>query len=312
MEYTTLKKTNMRISKIGVGTNKIGGHNMFKGLDENEGKAFLREAIQLGMNFIDTADVYGPARTEELVGEVLQSIDVKREDLIIATKGGVQWGLPEGNRKNNDPAYLRSAVEDSLKRLQIDYIDLYYLHWPDNVTPFSESIGELAKLKEEGIIRAIGVSNLPIDQLKEAAAVTEIAAAQSDYNMFDRRVEQDVLPFCVENQISFIPCYPLASGLLGGNYKVGDPVPKGLTEEEFHQRIKIADQLKPIAEDKHTTLANLALSWLLAQDGVDAVIPGGRRPEHAVKTAQAGIIKLTQEDLKAINDILTKGKSAVS
>ncbi|MCM3567486.1 aldo/keto reductase [Neobacillus mesonae] len=312
MKYTTLKKTDMKISTIGVGTNKIGGHNIFQGLDESEGKAFLREAIHLGMNFIDTADIYGPARSEELVGEVLQNIDVKREDLIVATKGGVQWGQPGGNRKNNDPAYLRSAVEDSLKRLQLDYIDLYYLHWPDNVTPFSESIGELVKLKEEGKIRAIGVSNLPIEQLKEAAKVTEIAAMQSDYNMFDRTVEKDVLPFCAENQISFIPCYPLASGLLGGKYKVGDPVPKGLTEEQFHQRIEIADKLKPIASKKGTTLANLALAWLLAQDGVDSVIPGGRGPDHARGTAKAADVSLSAEELRVINEILTQGKTTVS
>lgn len=305
MEYTTLKKTYMKISKIGVGTNKIGGHNIFKGLDENEGKEFLKEAINLGMNFIDTADIYGPARSEELIGETLKSISTKREDLIIATKGGVEWNIPGGGtRRNNKPSYFRSAVEASLKRLQTDYIDLYYLHWPDNETPFSESIGELAWLKEEGKIRAIGVSNLPIDQLREAAQVTDIAAMQSDYNMFDRVVEKDVLPFCVQNEISFIPCYPLASGLLGGHYKSGDPIPKGLTEEEFHQRLEIVDRLKAVAERKEVTLSNLALAWLLSQDGVDSVIPGGRHPGHAQGTAKAADVKLSQSDLDLIQTIL--------
>jgi myo-inositol catabolism protein IolS len=305
MEYTTLKKTDMKISKIGVGTNKIGGHNIFKGLDEYEGKEFLKEAINLGMNFIDTADIYGPARSEELIGETLQSISTKREDLIIATKGGVEWNIPGGGtRRNNKPEYFRSAVEASLKRLQTDYIDLYYLHWPDHETPFSDSIGELARLKEEGKIRAIGVSNLPIDQLREATQVTEIAAAQSDYNMFDRVVEKDVLPFCVQNEISFIPCYPLASGLLGGHYKIGDPIPKGLTEEEFHQRLEIVEKLKGVAERKEVTLSNLALAWLLAQEGVDSVIPGGRHPGHAQGTAKAADVKLTQGDLDLIRNIL--------
>jgi myo-inositol catabolism protein IolS len=304
MEYTTLKKTDMRISKIGVGTNKIGGHNIFNGLDENEGKDFLREAIYLGMNFIDTADIYGPERSEELVGEVIENMDVKRTDLVVATKGGVQWNLPGGNRKNNKPEYLRAAVEASLKRLRTDYIDLYYLHWPDNVTPFSESIGELVRLKEEGKIRAIGVSNLPIEQLREAVKVTDIAAMQSDYNMFDRKVEKDVLPFCADNQISFIPCYPLASGILGGRYKFGDPVPKGLTEDVFQQRLEITEKLKTVAEMKNTSLPNLALAWLLAHEGVDAVIPGGRRPEHARGTAKAAAVNLTREDVERINAIL--------
>ncbi|WP_419956467.1 aldo/keto reductase [Neobacillus niacini] len=305
MKYTTLKKTDMKISKIGVGTNKIGGHNIFKGLDENEGKAFLIEAINLGMNFIDTADIYGPARSEELIGEVLQNSGFKREELVIATKGGVEWNIPGGGtRRNNKPEYFRSAVEASLRRLRTDYIDLYYLHWPDNETPFSESIGELARLKEEGKIRAIGVSNLPIDQLREAAQVTEIAAAQSDYNMFDRNVEKDVLPFCVQNEISFIPCYPLASGLLGGHYKMGDPTPKGLTEEQFHKRLEVVENLKVVAEEKEVTLSNLALAWLLAQDGVDSVIPGGRHPGHAQGTAKAAEVKLSQGELDRIQKIL--------
>lgn len=305
MKYTTLKKTDIQISKIGIGTNKIGGHNMFKGLDENDGKAFLVEAINLGMNFIDTADIYGPARTEELIGEALQSISTKREDLVIATKGGVEWNIPGGGtRKNNKPSYFRSAVEASLKRMRTDYIDLYYLHWPDHETPFSESIGELVRLKEEGKIRAIGVSNLNIEQLREATQVTDIAAAQSDYNMFDRVVEKEILPFCVQNEISFIPCYPLASGLLGGHYKVGDPIPKGLTEEEFHQRLEIVEKLKAVAESKNETLSNLALAWLLAQDGVDSVIPGGRHPGHAQGTVKSADIKLSPGDLDLIQKIL--------
>ncbi|MBM4763339.1 aldo/keto reductase [Bacillus sp. B15-48] len=306
MEFTTLKKTDIKISKIGIGTNKIGGHNMFEGLNEQDGKDFLIEAINLGMNLIDTADVYGPARTEELIGEAIASIDVKREDLVYASKVGVEWGIEGGGiRKNNKPEYLRKAVEDSLRRLRIDYMDLCYLHWPDNETPFSESIGELARLKEEGKILSIGVSNLPIDQLKEAAAVTDIASAQNDYNMFDRTVEKDILPYCIENEISFVPCYPLASGLLGGRYKVDDPVPPKMEADEFRRRVQIADQLKVIAEQKGATLPNLALAWLLAQ-GCDAVIPGGRHPGHARGNAEAVKVKLTQEDLTAINDILGK------
>lgn len=304
MEFTTLKKTDIRISKIGIGTNKVGGHNIFKKLDEQEGKDFLREAIHLEMNFIDTADIYGCGRSEELIGEVLQSIDTKREDLVIATKGGVEWGVEGGTRRNNKPEYFRSAVDASLKRLRTDYIDLYYLHWPDNETPFSESIGELVRLKEEGKIRAIGVSNLTIEQLKEAVKVTDISAMQSDYNMFDRKVEKEILPFCVENNISFIPCYPLASGLLGGKYRTGDPVPEKLDAEDFNKKVEITIRLKAVAEMKGTNLPNLALAWLLAQNSVDAVIPGGRSPDHAIGTVKAADVILTKEDLEIINKIL--------
>lgn len=303
MEFTTIKKTDIRVSKIGIGTNKVGGHNIFKNLDENNGKNFIKEALYQGVNFIDTADYYGLGRSEELIGEVIQNIDLKREELVISTKGGMQWNDEGKINFNNHPNYLRGALEASLKRLGTDYIDIYYLHFPDNETPFSESIGELVRLKEEGKIRAIAASNLNIEQLREAVKVTDISAFQTVYNLFERGVEEDILPFCLENEISFLPYYPLSSGLLGGNYKIGDPAPKRFSEEEFKEKVVIADQLKIVAETKGITLPNLALSWLLAQEGVDAVIPGGRHPDHAKGIAKAADIKLTSEDLEAVEKI---------
>ncbi|MGV3487243.1 MAG: aldo/keto reductase [Tuberibacillus sp.] len=304
MRYTTLKKTSMEISVIGIGTNKVGGHNYYKDLSEEEGKNFVKEAINLGVNFIDTADVYGLGRSEELIGEVLREINKKREDLIIATKGANEWHADGSVKINNRPEYLRKALEASLKRLGTDYVDLYYLHFPDNETPIAESVGELSRLKEEGKIRAIGVSNLNLEQLKEADQTTEIAALQSGYNMFDRKAEEELLPYCAEHNITFIPYFPLASGLLSGKYKTTDPAPKRWTPEEFREKIATANQLKVIAEQKGTTLPNLALAWLLAQDGVDAVIPGGRRPEQVQGVVKAADIQLTKEDLAAIADIL--------
>lgn len=304
MQFTTIKKTDIRISKIGVGANKVGGHNIFKDLDENEGKNFIKEALDLGVNFIDTADYYGLGRSEELIGEVLREIDSKRENLVIATKGGMEWDAEGKISFNNHPAYLRAALEASLKRLGSDYVDIYYLHFPDKKTPFAESIGELVKLKKEGKIRAIGASNLTVDQLKEAAAITDISAFQTVYNLFERDAEQEIVPFCIENQISFMPYYPLSSGLLGGNYKVSDPAPKRFKEEEFRLKVETADRLKALAEAKGITLPNLALSWLLAQKGVDAVIPGGRRPNHARGNALAGDITLSSNDLEAIDKIV--------
>jgi myo-inositol catabolism protein IolS len=304
MEFTTLKKTDIRISKVGIGTNKVGGHNIFKNLDENEGKNFIKEAIILGVNFIDTADYYGLGRSEELIGEVLHSIDTKRSDLVIATKGGMEWNHKGEIKFNNRPEYLRAALETSLKRLGTDYIDLYYLHFPDHNTPLSESIGELVQLKEEGKIRAIGASNLNVDQLKEAASITDLSAFQSVYNMLEREAGTDVLSYCEENQISFLPYYPLASGLLGGNYKIDDPVPKRFKDEEFRQKVGIVEKLKTIAETKGVTLPILALSWLLAQKGVDAVIPGGRRPDHARGNVLAAEITLTLDELEAIENIV--------
>lgn len=304
MEFITLKKTDMKISRVGIGTNKVGGHNYYQHLDETEGKNFVKEAIRLGVNFIDTADVYGLGRSEELIGEALREIDTKREDLIIATKGGNEWDADKNVRKNNKPEYLRTALEASLKRLQIDYVDLYYLHFPDGETPLSESIGELDRLKKEGKIRSIGVSNLTFNQLKEADQIAEISALQSAYNMFDRAVESDLLPYCNENDISFIPYFPLASGLLSGKYTVENPGKKRFQSEEFREKLGKVGKLKEVADAKQTAMPNLALAWLLAQDGVDAVIPGGRDAEQARGVVEAAEVKLSSDELAEIDRIL--------
>lgn len=307
MKFTNLKKTNRRISTIGIGTNKVGGHNYYKDLNENECKDFVKEAIHLGVNFIDTADSYGRGRSEELIGEVLNEIDVKREDLVVATKGGTEW---QKNRKNNRPQYLRSALEASLKRLDQDYVDLYYIHFPDEDTPLSESVGELSRLKEEGKIRAIGVSNLNLDQLKEADQSGEISTLQSGYNMLDRSVERDVLPYCADHDISFIPYFPLSSGLLTGKYTTytdfpeDDPRRQRFQGKEAEAKFEKVKRLREVAEQKGTTLSHLALSWLLEQKGVDAVIPGGKKPEQAKSNVQAGEVRLTSDDLETINKIL--------
>jgi len=303
MDYVTLKKTELKVSTLGIGTNKVGGHNYFKDLSETDGKAFVRAAIDLGINFIDTADVYGHGRSEELNGKVLRESHTKREDLIVATKGGVQWGQPGKDGPNNRPEYLRSALEKSLKRLGTDYVDLYYLHFPDNETPLAESLGELSRMKEEGKIRAIGVSNLNIDQLKEADQIVEIAALQSAYSMIDRDVEKEILPYCVESGISFVPYFPLAAGLLSGKYDTqSSTVGKG--DRFTPDNLKRVEDLRAFAEARQTTLPNLALAWLLAQDGVDAVIPGGRNPAHIQSIVSAVDVKLTSGDLQALKELL--------
>ena len=293
----------MKISNIGLGTNAVGGHNLFKNLNEEEGKNFVREAIHLGVTFIDTADLYGNGRSEELVGEVIK--EFPRDKLVVATKGGNKC-LEDGTIvQDNTPAYLRSALEKSLKRLQMDYVDLYYIHFPDGVTPLGEAIGELSKLKAEGKIRAIGVSNLSLEQLKEANERNEISTFQISYNMLNREIERDILPYCVENEISVVPYGPLAFGILGGNYTKDLKLDEGdwrkgipLFQEGVYERnIDKVEALKKIAESKGITMANLASSWLLAQKGVDAIIPGGKKPEQVKENVEASEIKFTNEEL---------------
>ncbi|WP_291754011.1 aldo/keto reductase [Lysinibacillus sp. UBA5990] len=310
MKFHTFKKTTIKISEIGLGTNAVGGHNLFENLNEQDGKELVSAALDLGITFIDTADIYGKGRSEELVGEVLKKYS--RGDFALATKGGRHW-LEDGSVKtDNHPQYLRGAFENSLKRLQMDYVDLYYLHFPDNETPLAESIGELSRLKEEGKIRAIGISNVTLEQLIEANVHNDITVLQSPYNMLNRSGEQDLLPYCIKNEISFIPYGPLAYGLLGGKYtkdfklgtgdwRISNPLFQG---ELFEQTLVKIEALKGLAEEKQTTLPNLALAWLLAQDGVDAVIPGGKHKKQVANNVKATDILLTNEDLMNIERIL--------
>jgi myo-inositol catabolism protein IolS len=309
MKYSVLKKTNITISRIGLGTNAVGGHNLFGNLNEEDGKAFVRAAIDNGVTLIDTADIYGKGRSEELVGEVLR--EYKREDVILATKGGMHWH-PDGTMSmDNDPAYLRNALEASLKRLQTSYIDLYYIHFPAENASLTSAVAELVKLKKEGKIRAIGISNVSVEQIKEANSNNDISALEIAYNMLDRSVEKDILPYCKGNNISVVAYGPLAFGLLGGNFtkdtKLADwrnSIPL-FHPGNYQKVLEKVDKLKLFAGQKKIPLPNLALAWLLAQPGIDSVIPGGKKPERIVDNIKALDIALNDDDLKQIDKILT-------
>ncbi|MCJ1910146.1 aldo/keto reductase [Planococcus ruber] len=307
MKFSTLQKTNIQISALGLGTNAVGGHNLYSDLNEETGKDFVRAALDNGITFIDTADIYGKGRSEELVGEVLKEYD--RSQFVIATKGGSDW---RSGTKNNSPAYLRSALEESLERLQLDYVDLYYIHWPDGKTPISEAVAELSRMKKEGKIKAIGVSNVSLEQLKEANSTGEISAVQLAYHMLNREIEQEILPYCVENKISVVAYGPLAFGILGGTYTEDFVLEDGdwrksvplFQEGNFEKNIRIVEQLKEVAKKKGTDVSNLALAWLLEQPGVDAVIPGGKKPEQVLSNIAASDIRLEAEILDEIDQIL--------
>lgn len=310
MQFNKLKKSNIEVSNIGLGTNAVGGHNLFENLDEEDGKDLVREALKQGVTFIDTADVYGLGRSEELVGEVLQ--EFKREDYVIATKGAQNFLDLNDVKTDNSPEYLRTALENSLKRLQLDYVDLYYLHFPDGVTDFKDSIGELVKLKDEGKIRSIGISNVDLEQLKEANANGDISVVQAPYSMLDRSAEEGLLQYAVKNDISFIPYGPLAFGLLGGGYDKDFKLDENdwrhsvplFEVGNFEKNIEKVEKLKSLATEKNTNLPHLALAWLLTQNGVDAVIPGGRSKKRVIENIQASDIELSKQDLFDIEEIL--------
>ena len=201
-------RTGLTVNPIGLGSNAVGGHNLFPNLNDEIGKEIVRAAIQNGINFLDSAFIYGMGRSEELIGEVLKESKT-RQDIIIATKGAHR--IEDGKViVDNSPQFLRETVENSLRRLQTDYIDLFYIHYPDEGTPKDEAIGTLSRLKEEGKIRAIGVSNFTIDQLEEANKDGNVEVIQSGYNLFNRIAENELIPYSAQNQISFIPYFPLA------------------------------------------------------------------------------------------------------
>jgi len=308
-KHVQLGQSNLFVHPIGLGTNAVGGHNLYPNLDEQAGRDLVRVALQKGINFLDTAFIYGPERSEELVGEVW-SDTVAREDVVLATKGAHQF--VDGNVvMNNSPDFLRQSVEESLKRLQTDYIDLYYIHFPDESTPKDEAVAALAELKQEGKIRAIGVSNFSLEQLKEANKDGHVDVYQGEYNLFKRDAEKELLPYIVENGMSFVPYFPLAAGLLAGKYtkettfddlRKNDPL---FQKDVFEQNLAKVDQLRPIAEAHNAEVAHIVLAWYLAQDGIDAIIPGAKRPDQVTDTLRTLDVQLSQEDIEKVDQIFS-------
>jgi myo-inositol catabolism protein IolS len=302
-----LGKTDLYVSPIGLGTNAVGGHNLFPNLNDETGKEMVRTAINNGINFLDTAYIYGPEHSERLIGEVLKETG-NRNEMVIATKGAHKF--VDGKVVfDNSPAFLKESVESSLKRLQTDYIDLFYIHFPDNDTPKNEAVGALKELKEAGKIRAIGVSNFSIEQLKEANKDGYVDVIQSEYNLFKRWAEKDLLPYTAENNISFIPYFPLASGLLGGKYhkdstfidgRAKNPLFQG---ETYLKNLEKVEKIREIAQAKDAETAHVVLAWYLTRDSIDALIPGAKQPDQVVENLKTLEISLSQEEIEKIDHI---------
>ena len=303
-------KTDLYINPIGLGTNAVGGHNLFPNLDEETGREIVRTAIDQGINFIDTAYIYGPERSEELIGEVIREKG-KRKQLIIATKGAHKY-VEDEMVVDNSPAFLRKSVEDSLIRLRTDYIDLFYIHFPDEHTPKDEAVGALRKLKDEGKIRAIGVTNFSMEQLKEANKDGYVDVIQSEYNLLKRQAEDELLPYAKEHSISFVPYFPLASGLLTGKYTKNSPITDGRSRNPlfqgtaFEDNLAKVEKLREIATAKEAEVAHLVLAWYLKQETIDAVIPGAKQPEQVLQNIKALNIQLSDEECKLISGIFKR------
>jgi len=312
-KQTRIGRTDLYVNPIGLGANAVGGHNLYGNVDEEAGKQLVRSALDCGINFLDTAYIYGPERSEILIGEVLKERG-NRGEVVLATKGAHKF-VGKDVVYDNSPAFLKQAVEDSLRRLQTDYIDLFYIHRPDNDTPKDEAVGALQRLKEEGKIRAIGVSNFTIDQLKEANKDGYVDVYQGEYNLLQRSAEKDLLPYAREHQISFVPYYPLAAGLLAGKYH------KQMTfhdlraklpyfrEEDFSRNLEKVEKLKSLAQAKGVETAHLVLAWYLTVNGIDALIPGAKKPEQVQNNIKTLDVQLTEEEIREIERLFPVGES---
>lgn len=307
LQQVQIGKTELFVNPIGLGANAVGGHNIYPNIDEEVSKELVRKAISLGMNFIDTAYYYGWGRSEELIGEVIKESG-SRQQVVIATKVGPKK-VNEQRVIDNHPTFLKVEVEKSLKRLQTDYIDLIYIHFPDQDTPKDEAIGALAQLKQEGKVRAIGVSNFTLEQLKEANKNGYVDVYQGEYNLLSRQAEQTLFPYLKEHQISFVPYYPLAAGLLTGKFNKDTPLPafrKRLAyfkEETYLSNIEKVEQLKKLAHLKEVEVAQLVLAWYLTRPQIQAIIPGAKRVEQIEQNLKTLDVTLSEEEIRQIDQL---------
>jgi aryl-alcohol dehydrogenase-like predicted oxidoreductase len=296
-------------SVIGLGCNNFGKRIT----DESRAHAIVHAALDAGITFFDTADIYGGTLSEEFLGRALGA---RRDDVLIATKFGMSV---DDERKGASPGYVHRAAEDSLRRLGTDRIDLYQLHEPDPDTPIADTLGALNELLQAGKVREIGCSNFSAEQLREAEAASPAGAAkfvsvQNEYSLLDREPEAEVLPECRRQGLAFIPYFPLASGVLTGKYRSGEPPPVGTrlaTYSEDHvgellrpEHLAAVDRLSAWATERGHTVLELAIAWLLAQRPVASVIAGASAPEQVRANVAAAEWSLSPEDLADVETAL--------
>ena len=304
------KLRDLEVSAIGLGC--MGMSAFYGSTDEAEGVETIRRALALGVDFIDTAQLYGPLTNESLVGRAVAG---RRDEYVIATKfnrrmdGAVPGDMSSVGPQDGSADHVRSSIEGSLRRLSTDYVDLYYQHRVDPNVPIEETVGAMAELVTEGKIRHIGLSEAAADTIRRANVVHPIAAVQTEYSLWSRDPEDQVLPTCRELGIGFVPYSPLGRGFLAGRFTSPDELDEGdfrrtgprFTGDNLQANLRLADKVKEIAAEKGVTPAQLAIAWLLAQGDDIVPIPGTKRRTYLEQNAAAVDVRLTADDLTRID-----------
>lgn len=312
MKIKPLGNQGLQASELGLGC--MGMSDFYGKHDDNESTRVIHRAIELGVTFLDTADMYGPHTNEELVGRAIKGY---REKVTLATKFGVVRDPKDASVRgiNGKPEYVQQACEASLKRLNVDVIDLYYLHRKDPATPIEETVGAMAKLVQQGKIRCIGLSEVNAETLRKAHAVHAITALQTEYSLWSRDPEDGLLQTCSELGIAFVAYSPLGRGFLTGQYKkIDDFDPDDYRRysprfqgENFEKNLELVTKIEALAKNKGCTGSQLALAWVMAQNDNIFPIPGTKRIKYLEENAGAVNIKLTAEELAEIDSIAPKG-----
>lgn len=325
MKYRKLGNSSLELSAICFGGWAAGGW-MWGGTERNGAIRAIRAAFDLGVSSIDTAPIYGQGTSEEIVGEAIK--DLPRDKVQILTKYGMRWDLAKGNfdfrsadTKGKEIDIYRYAgkesiikeCEDSLRRLGTDYIDLYQIHWPDTTTPIEETMETVAQLIEQGKVRYAGVCNYNVAQMKEAQKYVNIVSNQVPYSMVMREIEDDIVPYCLEHNISILAYSPLERGLLTGKMKPGHIFQEGDHRADLYffigENIKrtniFLQKIQPLAGEKGVTLAQLVLRWTIEQPGITIALAGARNERQSVENARALTINLSTDELSFISQELS-------
>jgi aryl-alcohol dehydrogenase-like predicted oxidoreductase len=306
METRNLGWTDLEVSRVGLGTWAMGD-DFWGSVDDQESIRTIHAAVDNGINLIDTAPAYGNGHSEEVVGKAIKG---RRDKVILATKVGVK--KPGGKLKIVlTPESVLEEIDDSLRRLDVDVIDLYQIHWPDPDTPIEDTLEALLKAKEAGKFRYLGVSNFDIPLMDKVRSITELASLQPPFSLLQRDIEAEILPYCNEHKIGVLSYGTLSGGILTGKFKEYPEFEEGDNRKKFYPAFNpkiwdkvqnVVDVLRDIAEEHNVPVAQVAINWATAQPGMTVALAGAKRPEQAISNAGAGQWNLSNNELERIQE----------